>query len=120
MRRGIVCTGQESVVSTKPCLVHIYKKVVSADPVPSRVPYGRITRLVRVRGLQRFEMNEVMKLSGVAPRALNSVIRRTSCVEFIATFHQRMQWLAPVAKEMAALGISERDAGESLASKGHF
>ena len=59
----IVVTGQESVQgSRKSMREDIYKKHISADKVPERLPYSIDTSLVELRGWKRFEMNAYPKL----------------------------------------------------------
>lgn len=61
----IVVTGQESVQgSRRPMREDIYKKHISADKVPERLPFAIHTALVELRGWKRFELNSVPKLLG--------------------------------------------------------
>ena len=61
----IVVTGQESVQgSRRPMREDIYKKHISADKVPERLPYAIDTALVELRGWKRFELNQYPKSLG--------------------------------------------------------
>ena len=61
----IVVTGQESVQgSRRPMREDIYKKHISADKVPERLPYAIQTALVELRGWKRFELNALPKFLG--------------------------------------------------------
>ena len=43
----------------------IYKKHISADKVPERLPYAIDTALVELRGWKRFELNQYPKSLGM-------------------------------------------------------
>jgi hypothetical protein len=61
----LVVTGQESVQgSARGMREDVYKKHISADKVPERLPYAIQTALVELRGWKRFELNSVPKLPG--------------------------------------------------------
>ena len=74
----IVVTGQESVQgSRRPMREDIYKKHISADKVPERLPYAIRTGLVELRGWKRFELNAYPKrlvLSCVSNVTLASMV----------------------------------------------
>jgi phage/plasmid-associated DNA primase len=59
----IVVTGQESVQgSSRSMREDVYKKHISADKVPERLPYAIQTTLVELRGWKRFELNSLPRL----------------------------------------------------------
>ena len=61
----IVVTGQESVQGSRRSMREdIYKKHISADEVPERLPYAIQTALVELRGWKRFELNALPKFLG--------------------------------------------------------
>ena len=62
----LVVTGQEAVETSKSMREDLYKKHMSADPVPCRLPYAIVTKLVELVGLKRFELNKVMRFTGVS------------------------------------------------------
>ena len=61
----LVTTGQEAVETSKGMREDLYKKHLSADPVPCRMPYAIVTKLVELTGWKRFELNKVMRFTGV-------------------------------------------------------
>ena len=59
----LVVTGQEGVQGcTRGMREDVYKKHISADKVPERLPYATQTTLVELRGWKRFELNALPKL----------------------------------------------------------
>ncbi|CAE7885112.1 unnamed protein product, partial [Symbiodinium necroappetens] len=75
----IVVTGQESVQgSRRPTREDIYKKHISADKVPERLPFAIHTALVELRGWKRFV--------GVTEENINSIFRRTAVCAYKSTF----------------------------------
>ncbi|CAE7525164.1 unnamed protein product [Symbiodinium natans] len=105
----IVVTGQETVQgSRKSMREDIYKKHISADKVPERLPYAIDTALVELRGWKRFEMNAYPRFVGVTEENLPSIFRRTAVCRYKATFVEPSKILA---REEAAAerGIFARD-----------
>ena len=62
--KGVV-TGQEAEDGRQGLKQDLYKKHISADPVPGRLPYSIVTRLIELVGWKRFETNRVMRFSGI-------------------------------------------------------
>ena len=53
----VVVTGQEAVEgSQRKMREDLYKKHLSGDPVPARMPYAIQTKLVELEGWKRFEL----------------------------------------------------------------
>ena len=73
----VVLTGQENPHFEKPMREDLYKKVMSGDPVPSRLPYAVLTKMISFKGWKRFEMNEPMSFRAVPERSFNSILRRS-------------------------------------------
>ena len=58
----LVVTGQESVQGSRRSMREdVYKKHMSADKLPERLPYAIDTHLVELRGWKRFEINQLPK-----------------------------------------------------------
>ena len=53
----IVCTGQEAPESNKRIREDLYKKMMSADGLHGRKPYGTQTRILKVEGWKRRALN---------------------------------------------------------------
>ena len=62
------------------------KKVISGDPVASRLPYGIITRLIEIIGWKRLELNKLVRFAGVSKASIDSILRRTWVCVFKARF----------------------------------
>ncbi|CAE7651585.1 unnamed protein product, partial [Symbiodinium necroappetens] len=105
----IVVTGQESVQgSRRPMREDIYKKHISADKVPERLPYAIRTGLVELRGWKRFELNAYPKFAGVTEENINSIMRRTAVCRYKATFVDEAR-IKGREVQAAASGIFPRD-----------
>ena len=59
---------------------------MSADPVPARLPYGVITKLVMLIDWKRFEMNSLIKFTGITEGNFDSIFRRGWCCMLKARF----------------------------------
>ena len=58
----------------------LQKKVMSGDPVPCRLPFEILTKMITIEGWKRFEMNEPMAFRSVPERSFNSILRRSLVV----------------------------------------
>ena len=73
----LIVTAQESVEgSSKSVRQDFYKKHMSADHVPARLPNGIFTKLVELVGWKLFEMNSLIKFAGVTNGNFDSIFRR--------------------------------------------
>eukprot|EP00974_Lingulodinium_polyedra_P061942 5979964-Lingulodinium_polyedra.AAC.1 len=57
---GIVWTGQEAPETQKRIFLDLYKKMMSADGIAGRRPYGITTRMFELIGWKRLELNKLM------------------------------------------------------------
>lgn len=107
----LVTTGQEAEDGRGGMKQDLYKKHISADPVPSRLPYAIVTRLVELTGWKRFETNRVIHFSGVTEDTFHSIFRRSLVVEYQARFFSEQQILAKYTslQHAAARGVFPRD-----------
>ena len=53
----------------------LYEKLMSGDPVPCRLPFGILTKMITFEGWRRFEMNEPMAFRSVPERSFSSILR---------------------------------------------
>ena len=72
-----ILTAQEKPETHKSFREDLYKKMVSADDLAGRKPYGYVTRMLRVTGWKRIETNQLMSFRGVSERNFNSILRRS-------------------------------------------
>ena len=70
-------TAQETPETGRAFQQDLYKKMVSADDLAARRPYGYITRMLRVVGWKRIETNHVMTFRNVLERNFTSIFRRS-------------------------------------------
>ncbi|CAE7461722.1 unnamed protein product [Symbiodinium sp. CCMP2592] len=105
----IVVTGQESVQGSRRSMREdIYKKHISADKVPERLPYAIHTALVELRGWKRFELNTAPKFGGVTDETINSILRRTAVCAYKSSFVDPAR-IAGREELAASHGIFPRD-----------
>ena len=71
-----IITCQEAPETGKPFQQDLYKKMMSADDLSARKPYGFMTRMLRVIGWKRYEANRMMTFRNVVEKNFNSVNRR--------------------------------------------
>lgn len=89
----VVVTGQESVEgSSRRLREDLYKKHMSGDPVPARMPYAILTKQVELLGWKRMELNSVPRFQGVTERNFDSISRRGLVVTYRAQFRDA-EWL---------------------------
>lgn len=72
-----IITAQEKPESHRPFREDLYKKMVSADDLAARKPYGYVTRMLRVVGWKRIETNDLMSFKNISEANLNSILRRS-------------------------------------------
>lgn len=70
-------TGQESPETKKRMFLDLYKKMMSADGIAGRKPYGLVTRMFELVGWKRLEVNKMMQFLGVSEGTFDSVLRRS-------------------------------------------
>ncbi|CAE7810987.1 unnamed protein product [Symbiodinium sp. CCMP2592] len=72
-----IITAQEKPESNRPFREDLYKKMVSADDLAARKPYGYVTRMLRVVGWKRIETNDLMTFKNISEANFNSIFRRS-------------------------------------------
>eukprot|EP00439_Symbiodinium_sp_Y106_P012956 s1465_g1.t2 len=79
----------------------IYKKHISADKVPERLPYEIDTALVELHGWKRFELNQFV---GVTEENIYSILRRAAACRYKAFFVDGAR-IAGKEQQAAARGV---------------
>jgi len=64
----IVLTGQEAPETNKKMREDLFKKTMSGDSLAGRKPYGIVTRIMKLVGWKRMEVNKLMTFSAVKER----------------------------------------------------
>ena len=109
MADGIVFTAQERPQGGKRrILLHLWKKLLSADGLRGRMPYAILTRMIRILGWTRVETNSVLDFLGVSEGEFESIMRRS----LVITVHARMfdrQYLEKAFPDHDRHGIFARD-----------
>ena len=72
-----IVTAQETPETHRSFKEDLYKKMVSADDLAGRKPYGYITRMLRVTGWKRIETNRLMTFKNIEEGNFNSIMRRS-------------------------------------------
>ena len=74
-----VVTGQGTVQgSSRRMREDIFKKHISGDPIPARLPYAIITKQIELVGWKRLELNSPVVFQGVTSGSFDSMFRRNS------------------------------------------
>ncbi|OLQ06623.1 hypothetical protein AK812_SmicGene10076 [Symbiodinium microadriaticum] len=63
---AFILTAQERPDSNRKFREDLYKKLVSADDLAARIPYGYVTRMLRVIGWKRIETNDLLEFHTVS------------------------------------------------------
>ena len=71
-----IITAQEAPETHRHFQQDLFKKVMSADDLAARRPYGFVTKMLRVVGFKRFETNKMMAFRNVQESNANSILRR--------------------------------------------
>ena len=105
----LVVTGQEAVQgSSRQLREDLYKKHISADKIPERLPYAIVTTLVELNGWKRFELNTPVRFSGVNEDNYWSLFRRTLVIVYKARFLDH-DYLKKFMPDHEAEGVFVRD-----------
>ena len=105
-----VLTGQEKPEGTKEQLrTHLFKLHMSGDPTAQRDLYHRVTRMIELVGLKRFEFNSMIVFSGVTHEIFYSLYRRALVILYKCKVYDTKYIQQHCGKDPAARGIFPRD-----------
>ena len=105
-----VVTAQEKPEGSKQVFrVHLFKLHMAGDPTAQRDLYNRITRMVELVGLKRFEFNSMIVFVGVSDENFFSVLRRSHVTSYRAKVYDKTYIEKHIGKDAAARGIFPRD-----------
>ena len=79
--RCFILTAQETPETNRAFQQDLFKKLVSADDLAARRPYGFVTRMLRCFGWKRYESNQIMQFKNVKERNFLSIYRRCAVWE---------------------------------------
>ena len=85
---GIVFTGQERPQggSRKKMQMHLWKKFNSGEGLRGRLPYAILTRMIRLLGWVRLEVNSPLEFYDILEAEYESILRRSCLIEIHARF----------------------------------
>ena len=105
-----VVTAQEKPEGSKQVFrLHLFKLHMAADPTAQRDLYNRITRMVELVGLKRFEFNAMVVFVGVSDENFFSVLRRSHETLYRVKVYDKTYIDNQIGKDAAARGIFPRD-----------
>ena len=84
----------------------LYKKICSADPISRRLPYAKSSKMVSLRGMLRFELNQPLTFNNVRGEQWGSIYRRSLVVKMKAKF-------TPLSEYDAIRSVDKEDMGSS-------
>ncbi|CAK0856925.1 unnamed protein product, partial [Prorocentrum cordatum] len=106
---GCVYSGQERPQgSKKKLLLHLWRKFLSGEGLRGRLPYAVLTRMVRLIGWVKLEVNSMLAFSDLTEQEFESIMRR-SCVIKIAARLFDKQYLGAHFPEHEEYGTFARD-----------
>ena len=83
---AVVFTGQEAPDNARHLKEDLFKRFITGEGITGRRPYGITTRMMRITGWKRLEVNRPMQFTGVTEHNFNSVLRRALVYEISARF----------------------------------
>ena len=105
-----VLTGQEKPEGTKEQLrTHLFKLHMSGDPTAQRDLYHRVTRMIELIGLKRFEFNSMIIFSGVTHENFYSLYRRALIILYQCRVYDPRYIEKHCGVNPASRGIFPRD-----------
>ena len=105
----LVITGQEAVQGSHQKLrQHVFKKHISADPLPQRKNYSIDTHMIELIGLKRYELNNFFSLDGITEENVDSMLRRSAVTMYKSRFYNK-EYIQRHVPNAAARGIFPKD-----------
>ena len=102
-------SGQERPQgSKKKLLLHLWKKFLSGEGLRGRLPYAVLTRMIRLLGWVKLEVNSMLAFNDLTEQEFESIMRR-SCVIKIAARLFDKQYLDAHFPDHEEYGIFARD-----------
>ena len=87
---ALVLTAQERPQGgKKKLLLHLYKKLCSAEGLRARLPYAVITRMLRLIGWKKMEVNSIIEFADVTEGEFESIIRRACIFKIYSRFFDK-------------------------------
>ena len=114
---GIVFSGQERPAGAKAIRDDLVKKFATAEGLSGRLPYGRLTQLLRIVGWKRIELNRIFHFEEITEQNIESILRRFAVIKIHAKFYEK-QYLDKHLADHEQYGIfaREKDAKAFLTS----
>ncbi len=105
----IIYTGQEKPTNTR-CGIRqdLVKKFATGEGIAGRMPYGIVTKLFKVVGWKRIELNKFLSFDDVTENNFESIMRRFAVIGIQARFFEAETFKA-LPGDRQKLGIFERD-----------
>ena len=84
---GMLFTGQERPTGTKNCMREdLLKKFATAEGIAGRLPYAILTKLIKLIGWKRIELNKLFKFADIDDSNFESIVRRCAVIKIKARF----------------------------------
>lgn len=106
---GCVLSGQERPQGSKrKLLLHLWRKFLSGEGLRGRLPYAILTRMIRLIGWVRIEVNSLLAFNDLTEDEFESIMRRSAVIKIAARLSDR-QYLEANFPSHAEYGIFARD-----------
>ena len=106
---GCVFTGQERPQGMgKKVRLHLYKKFATGEGIRGRLPYAIVTRMIRLFGWKRLEVNSLFDLEEVTEKDFESIFRRSSVIKIFSRLFDKVYLAANDLLNAEQYGIFAR------------
>ena len=69
--------------------IHLWKKFNSGEDLRGRLPYAVLTRMIRLLGWVRLEVNSALKFYDITEQEYESILRRACLIEIYGRFFDK-------------------------------
>ncbi|CAK0802819.1 unnamed protein product [Prorocentrum cordatum] len=107
---GCIFTGQERPSGQRSSMRQdLLKKFATADTIAGRLPYSILTKMYRIIGWKRMEVNQFFTFDNVNERNLESIVRRIAIIKMQSRFFDKLYVDKIILADPSRYGIFARD-----------
>ncbi|CAK0905471.1 unnamed protein product [Prorocentrum cordatum] len=107
---GCIFTGQERPPGQRSSMRQdLLKKFATADTIAGRLPYSILTKMYRIIGWKRMEVNQFFTFDNVNEHNLESIVRRIAIIKIQSRFFDKLYVDKIILTDPSRYGIFARD-----------
>ena len=107
---GCIFTGQERPSGQRSSMRQdLLKKFATADTIAGRLPYSILTKMYRIIGWKRMEVNQFFTFDNVNEHNLESIVRRIAIIKIQSRFFDKLYVDKIILTDPSRYGIFARD-----------